>query len=297
MCEFLSRHARGRRGPARRSAGWALALLVLVPAGATVAGEEDRSADFRAPGANATLAEIEACASRNLPDSGGVIGFRVEAVDRSGIVTTSRAEMRWRKDDHELAQVLLRVSEPARTAGTTLLIVDRAAEQPEFYIRLPELERVKRVRSRRLRGPVLGTDFSYEDLKRFREPLEKTGLELVGTAELDGRPAWLLETVPREEDDSEYSRVLTWVEQEHCLPVRVDLFEGEDRLRKRLEASRDEIRLVGSNLVPHEFVMRDLRRETQTIVRIEHVEVKPDLPAGQFTKRALQDSPPAARSR
>ena len=216
-----------------RSAVGGLALLIgYTLASVTWAADDPASIppspkDLRAPGANATLAEIEACASRNLPDAGGVIAFRVDAVDRTGVVTSSRAEMRWRRDDEERAQFLLRVSEPARIAGTTLLVVDRAADRPEFYVRLPEVERVKRVHSRRLRGPVLGTDFSYEDLKHLREPLEKTGVELVGTAELDGRPAWLLEAIPREEDDSEYSRVLTWVEQEHCLPLRVDLFEGK----------------------------------------------------------------------
>lgn len=248
-------------------------------------------------GANATLAEIEACTTRNLPESAGVIVFRVDAIDRSGEVTSSRAELRWRKDEDALARVLLSVSAPARTAGTALLIVDRESEQPELYLRLPSLDRVRRIHGRRLRGPVLGTDFSYEDLQRLREPLEKTDLELVGLAEVEGQAAWLLEAVPGDDDDSEYSRVLTYVDQQSCLPLRIDLYEGEDRLRKRLVAPRDEIRSVGDRRLPHEFVMHDLRRGTRTVVRIETVDVKPDLPADQFTRRALQQSPPADPSR
>lgn len=246
---------------------------------------------------DATLAEIEACAGESLPESAGILSFAVDAVDRSGAVTSSRAELRWRKDPEARVQVLLRVSEPARTAGTALLILDRAADQPELYVRLPELERVRRIRSRRLRGPVLGTDFSYEDLERLREPLEKAALELVGIADVEGRPAWLLEAVPHADEDSEYSRVLTWVEQEHCLPIRIDLFEGDDRLRKRLEAPVSELRPVGSGMLPHRFVMHDLRRESRTVVRVERVELVSDLPAEQFTKQALQDgSLPAAAS-
>jgi hypothetical protein len=143
----------------------------------------------------------------------------------------------------------------------------------------------------------LGTDFSYEDLERLREPLEKAALELVGIADVDGRPAWLLEAMPHADEDSEYSRVLTWVEQEHCLPIRIDLFEGDDRLRKRLEAPVSEFRRVGDGMLPHRFVMHDLRRESQTVVRVERVELAADLPAEQFTKRALQEgSLPAAAS-
>ena len=212
-------------------------------------------------------------------------------------MTSSRAEIRWTKDADELARIILRVSEPAKTAGTALLIMDKGSDQPEFFLRLPEIARVKRVRSKRLRGPVLGTDFSFEDLQRLREPLDRTQLELIGIAEVDGRGAWLLEAIPGEDDDSEYTRVLTYVDQRDCVPIQVDLFERDDRLRKRLRASREEILTVGSAHLPHVFTMEDLRRETRTIVRIERFESAPHLPVEQFTKRALQESAPAAVAR
>ena len=276
---------------------------VLQVAGATVLavvlvgssfGQPTWAAEFEAPGASATLAEIEACASRNLPNAAGVIEFSVEAIDRSGAVTLSRAEIRWTKDDDELARILLRVSEPSKTAGTALLILDKASDQPEFFLRLPEISRVKRVRSKRLRGPVLGTDFSFEDLQRMREPLDRSDLELIGISEVDGHSAWLLETIPGEDDSSEYTRVLTYIDQQHCVPVQVDLFERDDRLRKRLRASQDEIRRVGTANLPYVFTMEDLRRETRTIIRIERFDSTPHLPVEQFTKRALQDPAPAA---
>jgi hypothetical protein len=239
-------------------------------------------------GANATLSEIEACATRNLPNAAGVIDFSVEAVDRTGVATRSRAEIRWRKDVEQLAQIVLRISEPAKTAGTALLIVDRESGQPEFYLRLPELPKVKRVRSRRLRGPVLGTDFSYEDLDRLRDPLEREDVKLIGVSEVEGRAAWLLESLPDRADGSEYARVLTYVDQDSCLPVQIDLFGADDKLRKRLHAPHEEIRRVGTSYLPHVFVMEDLRRETHTIIRIERFDSSEDLPAAQFTKSALQ---------
>ncbi|MBW2497155.1 MAG: outer membrane lipoprotein-sorting protein [Deltaproteobacteria bacterium] len=301
MLRSRARSVRGRAGSLRDSAGPAPvlggSLLLLGLALALMASPRARADAFQAPGASATLAEIEACARRSLPDAAGVVSFRVDAIDRTGTVTTSRAEMRWRADEEQRARVLLRVSEPAKTAGTALLIVDRAAGQPEFFVRLPDQGRVRRIRSRRLRGPVLGTDFSYEDLERFRDPLERTDLELVGIDEIEGRSAWLLEAIPGKQDGSEYTRVLTWVEQQRCLPIRIDFYAAGDRLRKRLDAPLDSFRTVGESLLPHAFVMQDLRRETRTEVRVEQVDVAADLPPDQFTKRALQDSPPAALAR
>ena len=268
-----------------------LSIGLLLSSGATLAAEPIGL------GATATLAEIEACVTRNLPDAAGLIEFSVEAIDRTGVATESRAEVRWRKDAASQMQIVLRVSEPARTAGTALLIVDRESAQPEFYLRLPDLPKVKRVRSKRLRGPVLGTDFSFEDLDRLRDPLEKADVELVGVSDVEGRAAWLLEALPDFEAGSEYTRVLTYVDQDSCLPTQIDLYEANDQLRKRLRAPYEEIRAVGSLHLPHVFVMEDLRRETRTVVRIDRFESSDDLPASDFTQNALQAPPPAAVAR
>ena len=226
--------------------------------------------------------------SRNLPDAAGVIDFHVEAADRSDVITTSRAEIRWRKDDASLSQVVLRVSEPAETAGTALLIVDRASDQPEFYLSLPDLPKVKRVRSKRLRGPVLGTDFSFEDLERLQDPVDATAVELVGVSDVSGRPSWLLETLDDGSKGSEYARVLTHVDQEFCLPIQINLYDEDDRLRKQLSAPVSEIRPVGDTMLPYVFVMEDLRRDTQTTIRIQDFQASSDLPAAEFTKSALK---------
>ena len=278
---------------ARSIAGLVIGLLIWAPQTA-IATDLSNVSGPEMLGASATLSEIEACASRNLPDAAGVIEFSVEAIDQGGVTTRSRAEVRWTKDDDELARIILRVSEPAKTAGTALLIIDRESDQPEFFLRLPEISRVKRVRSKRLRGPVLGTDFSFEDLQRMRDPLNRTNLELVGIAEIDGRSAWLLEAIPGPDDGSEYTRVLTYIDQQHCVPVQVDLYERDDRLRKRLRAPENEIRKVGTANLPYVFVMEDLRRESSTIIRIDHFESSNKLPVEQFTKRALQEPAPAS---
>ena len=288
-CNGMRRSVRGSRLGALTCA--LAGLVVCVAPAVSDASGRSRPALL---GASATLSEIEACASRNLPDAAGVIEFSVEAIDQSGVTTRSRAEVRWTKDDDELARIILRVSEPAKTAGTALLIMDRESDQPEFFLRLPEIKRVKRVRSKRLRGPVLGTDFSFEDLQRIRDPLDRANLELIGIAEVDGRSAWLLEAIPGPDDHSEYTRVLTYIDQQHCVPVQIDLFERDDRLRKRLRAPQEEIRTVGTAHLPYLFVMEDLRRESRTIIRVEQFESRSKLPVEQFTKRALQESTPAS---
>ena len=118
--------------------------------------------------------------------------------------------------------------------------------------------------------------------------MDATALELIGVSDVAGRPSWLLETREDGIKGSEYARVLTHIDQEFCLPIQIDLYGEEDRLRKQLRAPVSEIRPVGDAMLPYVFVMEDLRRDSQTTIRIEAFEASPDLPAAEFTKSALK---------
>ena len=75
--------------------------------------------------------------------------------------------------------------------------------------------------------------------------------------------------------------------------------QGEEpRLRKQLVAPRQAIRPAEANptaLLPHEFVMKDLHRETSTVVRIDSFESSGDLSEKDFTRAALAAESKAAQ--
>ena len=65
---------------------------------------------------------------------------------------------------------------------------------------------------------------------------------------------------------------------------------SKDRLTERIEDSarafdKENARPRGQ---PYVFVMEDLRRDTQTTIRIQDFEASSDLPAAEFTKSALK---------
>jgi hypothetical protein len=247
-------------------------------------------------GSDARVDEIKECAARNLPGDSGSIGFTVEVEDRAGEVTPSRAQLLWRRHPDGHQRIVIRVSEPAKIAGTSMLMIEKPEGDPDLFVHLPELSRVKRVRGRRLRGPVLGTDFSYEDLDRLRRPTSTDGLRLIGSQSVEESLAWALEFRPRDGDRSEYERVVTYVDQTHCLPIRIEFYEENERLRKVLTAPTSGIRSHGQSMLPHEFVMRDMANRTQTRVRVDRVDVPADLSDAQFTTNALLDSGRATSS-
>ncbi len=224
--------------------------------------------------------------ARNLPERSGVLRFAVTAWERDGGHVESRAELLWLRDPAGLSRVLLRLSEPEDTKGTSVLVVQNEVRDPDLYVYLPELSKVKRVRKRQLRGPLFGTDFSYEDFERVQGLARKTTVDRLADRRVSGRSVWTLEIQPNSKD-SDYERIVTLVDKEFCLPLRMEFYANHDRLRKVLTSDPASIRQEGDHYVPYSFVMRDLRDKTMTMVRIEHVGIDPGLAAETFTASAL----------
>ena len=238
--------------------------------------------------ADVTASDVEDCISRNLPEESGVLEFSVRVRDREGGFTDSAAELLWiRPGEGGLSRVVLRVTRPEKTRGTSVLMIEREGDDPDLFVYLPAISKVKRVRKSRLKGALFGTDFSYEDFERVQGLAQKTEVEKKEDFDLDGRPVWVLEARPSDRGSSEYSRIVTYVDQEFCLPLRMEFVDWKQGLRKVLSSDPAGVRREGTRFLPADFVMRDLRDGTETQVTVHSVDIDPGLAEEQFTKQAL----------
>jgi hypothetical protein len=270
----------GDRGEQVRSAQRAIPRSTIAAAIALLV-----ASSALADTAPASVSDIEACVARNLPNRSGTLSFAVRAWDRAGTSVDSRAELFWLRHPNGLSNVLLRLSEPEDTRGTSVLVVQNLERDPDLYVYLPELSKVKRVRKGRLRGPLFGTDFSYEDFERVQGIAQKTKVMRLADQHLLERPVWALEVRPSS-GDSAYDRIVTLVDQSYCLPLRMD-FYASGKLRKVLTSDPTKVRKEGDHYVPYSFVMQDVRDETRTVVTIERARIDPGLDEEIFTASAL----------
>ena len=76
-----------------------------------------------------------------------------------------------------------------------------------MYVYLPEIGKVKRISARQVRGKLLGTDFSYEELERIYGQASAVGAVRLPDGEREGRPVYAIEaTGPA---GSAYAKVVT----------------------------------------------------------------------------------------
>ena len=242
----------------------------------------------RASAELATAEEIDACYRANYPSSSSVQTISMNAEDRIGAVTTSKATLYWRKFDDGRSKVMMRFFKPAEMRGAGLLMVEKK-KRNDMLIYLPSLGRVKRVTKHMNSSSMFGTDFSYEEFERLQGIANDAPSERLADATVEDRPTYVVDVRPVD-GESAYERIRSWVDKETCVALRSEFFERGDRPRKVMTPNPAKVTREGDIWLSREVLMRDLRDETQTVMRVEEVEIGAEVHRKVFSEKELIQS-------
>ena len=231
--------------------------------------------------------DVRACADRALPTKTATQVQKVQVVGTNGYVRESKRKVYWKRSPNNDSRVLVRVMEPPDEKGIGVLINDNAETNVVTYMTYsPKIKRVRRVSGESFFGSILGTDFTYEDFSYFYRVDEREEVARVEDSDVDGHPAYVLETV-KPDDNSHYSMLRFYIDKEVCLPVQTDFFAPNGALRKQLIVERSEIQMVDGHWVPFRTTMTDLKFKTHSVFIVEEIEIDPELDDGIFETSEL----------
>ncbi|HHY10728.1 MAG TPA: outer membrane lipoprotein-sorting protein, partial [Firmicutes bacterium] len=71
-------------------------------------------------------------------------------------------------------------------------------------------------------------------------------------------------------EDALYAKIKMWVRQDEMIPLRVELWDPADTLKKTLTLA--DFRSVDGELIPHNVVMADNQKGTRTILEITEMD-------------------------
>ncbi len=230
------------------------------------------------------LEEVTDCIKGNIPKETSIQTVEFASVDRVGYEQMRRAKIYGKKGKDGFRRILTQFSKPPDIRGSAYLMFEREGANDTFiYSR--EQRRWRRISGRAAAGNILGTDLSYEDFERMQNldrPDENTRLD---DSEVEGRPAYVIESKPLPDAGSIYEKVVTFYDQKTCVTLKSESYEPGGRLRKLLSADPDQIQENDGIWVAHEMVMRDLRDETHTAILIESIEVDVPIKESRFSMR------------
>ncbi len=184
---------------------------------------------------------------------------------------------------NELVRAVLRIAEPNDLRGAAYLLketpeVDRG---DEMYMYLPSVNRVRRITGASADGALLGTDFSYNDVKQLQNAFGDSAVKLEKPEVIDQHPVTVAMLTPKPGQSSRYSRIRAWVEQKSCVALKVDFYEGEVA-RKELTAPAASLNKADNYWYVSEATMRDLKEGTQTRLKVVGVSSGAELPSRLF---------------
>ena len=206
-----------------------------------------------------------------------LIGADGDAIDRT-LVT-------YRKQCGAASRNLVLFRQPADVAGAALLTWAYADGTADMWLYLPEVGRVRQMNPYARGASFMGTDLTFEDMSGSH--LDVRAHRLLGEEEMDGRSTYKVESTPIGE--SPYGRVLTWVDRDTFLPVRIKYY---DRAGAHLKTGRfGDVRLVKGIPTLFSFEMHDVQTGHRTRLALLEADYQRGLACERLTRRYLTRTP------
>lgn len=217
---------------------------------------------------------------------------RLASGDRAGNEQESRMTVLWKsfRDEHgeprkgALSKTRIIYTHPFDLRFSGYLVINNRDRTDDQFVYLATRRRVRRVN---LRGePVLGSDFSFEDV--IPREAEDAEYRRLADERVDGRDCYVVEVTPKDGTASEYSRFRSWIDRERWVALQTQYWDTVGVQVKDLRAPAAEVKQVDGVWVPMRTEMRSLQTGGYTVLQIDSI--TGDLPVddAEFDPRRLE---------
>lgn len=181
------------------------------------------------------------------------------------------------------AKAVLRFVAPPEVKGVALLIFNHPDRASDQWMWTPAVMRERRIAFQDRRTRFFGTDFTFEDLEE--RDVDRSTYRLLGEEPCGAAACWKIESTPKPEARSQYTRALLWIRKDNPVFTKVEGYDREG-LRRRITYS-DHERVQGI-WTARRIEVEDARNGSRTIMKLEKLEYNIPLPADNFTLQALR---------
>lgn len=219
----------------------------------------------------------------------------MESGDRGGNIERVEMEVKYMNTEREkkgiLSKSIAKYEAPQDVRHMGYLVVNKAEGVDDQFVYLPSSRRVRRVN---LRGEsIVGTDFALEDIipPEFEDATYlRLPDETVSTID-----CFVVELTPTEEADSNYTKVIAYVEKEHYVPLRNVYWDNQGVKIKELWAEPSSITrheaFDKSGLkevwVAQKSKITNLKLDSFTTLDVVKLDANPKLRKRDFSQRTL----------
>lgn len=180
-------------------------------------------------------------------------------------------------------KVLMRYVKPTSIKGQSFLLLNNG---DDIWTYFPRTRRVRKLASHAKKQKVQGSDFSFEDFGSEDMWGKDYSAENLGAEKMEGIECWKLVAQARPQVETDFPKVLLYVDRSNYYPVRMDYFDDKNQLEKSLYFTN--IATVDGYPTAKIMIMENHLSRTKTIMEILSVDYKWIPPQGFFSERNLK---------
>ena len=219
----------------------------------------------------------------------------MDLIDEDGNVKERTLEVWGMKHNKEedLSQVVMEFKRPASIAETRFLQVENKNRDDDKWIYLPGLGRVRRIASDQGDDSFVGSDFTYDDLET--RDVEEDNHELLREEKLDKYECYVVESVPKDKEEAQYAKRISWVTKKHDIPVRVEMYSKKTNEIEKVLTIKQNIEKISGYWTVFNAVMEDKEADHKTRLYIKRnqsgqpfIEYDKKISPKRFTQRFLK---------
>lgn len=216
-----------------------------------------------------------------------VYAMRLRGMD--GAESLRRMKIWFKSNGPESAKILIKFLEPADIRGTGLLSIVEKGKDPDQYVYLPALKKVRRIVGGNRNEPFLGSDFSMADLSAGKGDT-RMEYRLDGEEKCDGTaPCWKIVGEAKKGADREslsYSKIVLRMRKDNSIVMKSEFYNLAGQLEKIM--TLEDVRKEGSRWVVNRMRMENALTKHSTVIESEKREASKIPPDSMFTPAFLE---------
>jgi len=185
-------------------------------------------------------------------------------INKKGKVRTRLLKTYRMGDDKQIMWFL----KPSDVKGSSFLRLSYDDRDDDMWIYLPAFSKVRRIASHAKKGSFMGTDFTFEDMGDRK--LKDFNYKIIKEEELNGKPCWVVESIPDEDVTTDYSKIVSWIWKEEYIDLKEEYFDKKNKLKKLKNV---DIISVDKYWVPKSVTMENLKTKHKTEMLFDELEV------------------------
>ncbi len=215
----------------------------------------------------------------------------MEMTDRNG-TTRTRETAAFRRYYGEEKRTVMFYKSPTNVKGTGFLTYDypEADRDDDQWLYLPALRKVRRISASDRGDYFLGTDLTYEDMKKENKvALEDYTFTTLGQEEVDGHFTYIVEGTPVSAEIAKelgYSRVVWRVDSEIWISRKAEMWDVNGNPLKTIRST--EIEAVDGIWTVHRIHVENHKTGHQTIFRFSDIDYQTEIKDKIFKTRNLK---------